>query len=220
MVVDAQKDERYCSKCGRKIPIDSVICPYCKFDFEEAEIITDSKKKENVSHNKVEDEIKESPKKSSVSPLLFVLIIIAVISIALAGYSMLPYFNQNDEYDSNFDLDDYYSEGGGGSIDMPETYDVELEVVGEPEFISDYDPDIDISYTLDDYSSSTSYGSLPWKRTIHDAKEGEYYSVYVQNDGGTESYIRLTATLKVDGVVVQTDTATGDYCVVSVGGYL
>jgi len=26
---------RYCPKCGREIPFDSKICPYCKKDFDE-----------------------------------------------------------------------------------------------------------------------------------------------------------------------------------------
>ena len=25
---------RYCLKCGREIPFDSVVCPYCQYDFK------------------------------------------------------------------------------------------------------------------------------------------------------------------------------------------
>ncbi len=27
--------DRYCPKCGRSIPFDAVICPYCKKEFED-----------------------------------------------------------------------------------------------------------------------------------------------------------------------------------------
>ena len=33
-IVDSVKNERFCPKCGRKIPFDSKICPFCKHDFE------------------------------------------------------------------------------------------------------------------------------------------------------------------------------------------
>ncbi len=25
---------RYCPKCGREIPLDVIVCPYCKYDFK------------------------------------------------------------------------------------------------------------------------------------------------------------------------------------------
>ncbi|MBD3155631.1 MAG: hypothetical protein GF368_03165 [Candidatus Aenigmarchaeota archaeon] len=26
--------DRYCPRCGRSIPFDAVVCPYCKYDFD------------------------------------------------------------------------------------------------------------------------------------------------------------------------------------------
>ena len=123
---------------------------------------------------------------------------------------MLPYFNQNDEYDSNFDLDDYYDGSGGGSIDIPKNYRIDIEIEGSADSIS-------LSYTLDDSSRSYDYATLPWSRTIHFAEEGEYYSATAQNNG---EYGSVKATLKIDGQVVQTDESYSAYGVVSVGGYL
>lgn len=30
-----QSRDRYCPSCGRSIPFDALVCPYCKKDFEE-----------------------------------------------------------------------------------------------------------------------------------------------------------------------------------------
>ena len=32
---ERKKEGRYCTKCGRKIPFDAYICPYCGFNFED-----------------------------------------------------------------------------------------------------------------------------------------------------------------------------------------
>jgi len=34
-VKSEQKPDRRCPKCGRSIPFNSVVCPYCKHDFGE-----------------------------------------------------------------------------------------------------------------------------------------------------------------------------------------
>ena len=43
--VNSRINERFCTKCGRVIPFDARICPYCKKDFE-AELIHDKDKTE------------------------------------------------------------------------------------------------------------------------------------------------------------------------------
>ena len=30
----SSKSIRYCPKCGREIPFDAVVCPYCQYDFK------------------------------------------------------------------------------------------------------------------------------------------------------------------------------------------
>lgn len=100
------------------------------------------------------------------------------------------------------------------------TYRVDLEVTGWPDFMAKYDPFVYLSWEANDRSFSTSYGRLPWSKTIYNAKEGEFYFVYAQNGGGDNAWLGITATLKIDGIVIQEDEANGAYGSVSVGGYL
>jgi predicted amidophosphoribosyltransferase len=30
----AEEQNKNCSNCGREIPFDAVVCPYCKYDFK------------------------------------------------------------------------------------------------------------------------------------------------------------------------------------------
>jgi len=32
-IISSRKSDRYCPKCGRSIPFDAIVCPYCEYKF-------------------------------------------------------------------------------------------------------------------------------------------------------------------------------------------
>lgn len=56
--------------------------------------------------------------------------------------------------------------------------------------------------------------SLPWSKTFPDAIDGTHGNISAQDDDGTS----ISCTITVDGQVVDSQTATGEYAIVQCGG--
>jgi hypothetical protein len=185
-------EKRYCPKCGRAIEWNWNSCPYCKMELP----------KYVNGKNKEEKQItidSSNKKKKDDSSLLIVILIIAITIISVVLFSIFSYNPSNSYYDG---YDDIY---------VSPYHTVELEVTGSAIL------GVSLHYTLDDYNVDYDNVELPWSRKVSLAKEGEWYYVSAQNNYDL-GYI--TATIKIDGVVVETDTSYSAYGVVSVGKFV
>ncbi len=58
--INSKIKERFCPKCGRAIPFDSKVCPYCKMDFEEHIELDKSQTEEIVEIPKETSSLKQN----------------------------------------------------------------------------------------------------------------------------------------------------------------
>ena len=197
-LMETQGRDRYCPECGREIPWDANVCPYCEMKFSK---YVEMKNKEE---EQITIDAGNKAKKADRNLLILILSLIAVVSIFLMMSSIFPDSPSNSYYDGN----------GDGNIIIPYVspyHTVELEVTGT------VFEGVSLHYTLDDYSMDFDYVELPWSREVSTAKEGEWYYVYAQNN---DDIGWIEATIKIDGVVVEMDTSYSSYGVVSVGKYV